>query len=78
MSDKKSKTKPPQKSQSIQDKPKPYPLRKVLEGVPPTAQGMSIISIKKGVAVSKQGVIQSQSGEITIQNTQTDIDGDRD
>jgi len=72
MSDKKSKTKPPEKSQSTKDKPKPYPLRSALQGVPPTAHGISIISSKKGVAVSKQGVIQSQSHEITIR----DINGE--
>jgi len=68
MSNKKQETKQPKKQQTTQDKPKPYPLRKVLEGVPPTAHGISIISIKKGVVVSKKGVIQS-SGEITIRNT---------
>ena len=69
MSNKKSKTKLPVKSQSTQDKPKPYPLRSVLEGVPPTAYGISMISNKKGITISKQGVIQSQSGEITIRET---------
>jgi hypothetical protein len=68
MSNKKPKTKPPQKSQTTQDKPKPYPLRSALEGVPPTAHGMSIISSKKGAVVSKKGVIQS-SGKITIRDT---------
>lgn len=68
MSDKKQEIKRPEKSQPVQDKPKPYPLRSVLEGVPPTAHGISIISNKKGVLSDNQRGVRSNNSEIIVQD----------
>ncbi|MBI5205900.1 MAG: hypothetical protein HZA11_13385 [Nitrospirae bacterium] len=63
MSDKKAKTKKSKKAQSQQDKPKPYPLRSALQGVPPTSHGISVIPNKKGVVVTNLFIDQKADKE---------------